>query len=271
MFASSAKEAKMDRKITRQELKDILYRRRYAIPNAVTVGNMFCGFLAIMYASTGRFEKAVFAVLIAILLDGLDGRVARRLNATSKFGIEFDSFSDVVSFGIAPAVMMYHWAFHARADEFGVAVTFFYALCAASRLARFNISAENLKSFSGLPTPGAAVFVVAIINASPHVQDSYLMTVVGTLVMLCIGYLMISTIEFMSVKQFKFTSMRPMARVLLGLMIPLVWYSPTIGLLVLAFAYAASGPFMRIRGSLPRWCGGGKVPSAKENKVVSIH
>lgn len=261
----------MDRKITRQELKDILYRRRYAIPNAVTVGNMFCGFLAIMYASTGRFDKAVFAVLIAILLDGLDGRVARRLNATSKFGIEFDSFSDVVSFGLAPAVMMYHWAFHARADEFGVAVTFFYALCAASRLARFNISAENLKSFAGLPTPGAAVFVVAIINTSPQVQDSFLMTIIGTIVMVTIGYLMISTIEFMSIKQFKFTSMRPMARVLLGLMIPLVWYSPTIGLLVLAFSYAASGPFMRIRSALPRWCGGGPSTSGKENKVVSMH
>lgn len=245
-----------ERKLTRQELKDILYRRRYAIPNAVTVGNMFCGFLAIMYASSGRLEKAVIAVLVAILLDGLDGRVARRLNATSKFGIEFDSFSDVVSFGLAPAVMMYHWAFQRSADEFGVAVTFFYALCAASRLARFNIAAENLKSFTGLPTPGAAVFVVAVINTLPQTQDSIVFAALGTIVMLIIGYLMVSTIEFFSIKQFKLSGVTLRARLLLGCLIALTWYDPPLGLLVLAGLYVVSGPFLRIRGGLPRWCGG---------------
>ena len=257
-----------ERKLTRQELKDILYRRRYAVPNAVTIGNMFCGYLAIMYASTGRFEKAVIAVLIAILLDGLDGRVARRLNATSKFGIEFDSFSDVVSFGIAPAVMMYHWAFHARADEFGVAVTFFYALCAASRLARFNISAENLKSFTGLPTPGAAVFVVAVINTAPYVQDSLFMALVGTMVMLSLGYLMVSTIEFFSIKQFKLSGVRLRSRLLIGALIALTWYSPPSGLLTLAFLYTASGPFGRVRDGFSL---GRKAPSAdRSGKVVSL-
>ena len=259
-----------ERKITRQELKDILYRRRYAVPNAVTIGNMFCGFLAIMYASTGRFEKAVVAVLIAILLDGLDGRVARRLNATSKFGIEFDSFSDVVSFGVAPAVMMYHWAFHQSADEFGVIVTFFYTLCAASRLARFNISAENLKSFSGLPTPGAAVFVVAVINTCPQRQVSLLAAALGTVVMLSIGYLMVSTIEFFSIKRFKLAGVKLKGRLFLGALIALTWYDPTAGLLVLAFLYAASGPFMRVRRDLPRWCGGSQAATERVNKVVSI-
>ncbi len=257
-----------ERKLTRQELKDILYRRRYAIPNAVTVGNMFCGFLAIMYASSGRFEKAVIAVLVAILLDGLDGRVARRLNATSKFGIEFDSFSDVVSFGLAPAVMMYHWAFQRCADEFGVAVTFFYALCAASRLARFNISAENLKSFTGLPTPGAAVFVVAVINTAPQAQDSMFMTVVGTIVMLSIGYLMVSTIEFFSIKQFKLSGVKLRGRLLLGSLIALTWYDPTLGLLALAGLYVGSGPFMKVKSSLPRWCGGAARVAADDRVIA---
>jgi CDP-diacylglycerol--serine O-phosphatidyltransferase len=259
-----------ERKLTRQELKDILYRRRYAIPNAVTVGNMFCGFLAIMYASSGRFEKAVIAVLVAILLDGLDGRVARRLNATSKFGIEFDSFSDVVSFGLAPAVMMYHWAFQSRADEFGVAVTFFYALCAASRLARFNISAENLKSFTGLPTPGAAVFVVAVINSAPYAQQSLFMAVLGTVVMLSIGYLMVSTIEFMSIKQFKLSGVKLRGRISLGLLIALTWYDPALGLLALAGFYVCSGPFLKVRPYLPRWFGGSTPPSAHGDKVVAF-
>ena len=152
----------MTAKLTRLELKQRIYRRRYLVPNAVTLANLFCGFLAIIYASSFRFEKAVIAIVLAILLDGLDGRVARRLNATSKFGLEFDSFSDLVSFGVAPAMLIYHWAFQQQADEWGVFVTFVYAICAASRLARFNIAPENLKGFTGLPTPGAAAVVAAL-------------------------------------------------------------------------------------------------------------
>lgn len=247
---------KSERRLTRQELKDLLYRRRYAIPNAVTVGNMFCGFIAIMYASSGRLEKAVFAVLIAILLDGLDGRVARRLNATSKFGVEFDSFSDVVSFGLAPAVMMYHWAFQLSADEFGVAVTFLYALCAASRLARFNIASENLKSFTGMPTPGAAAFIVAIVLSAPYAHDSYAVVVLATVALVVSAYLMVSTIEFLSIKQLKLSGIKLRGRIFIGLIIALVWKSPSLGLLALSGAYVASGPYLRIRHKLPKWLGG---------------
>lgn len=266
----------VERKLTRQELKEILYRRRYAVPNAVTVGNMFCGFLAIMYASSGRLEKAVFAILIAILLDGLDGRVARRLNATSKFGVEFDSFSDVVSFGLAPAVMMYHWAFQRVADEVGVAFTFLYALCAASRLARFNISVENLKSFSGLPTPGAAAFMVALVYCAPYQHESYLMAGVGMIASACIAYLMVSTIEFMSIKQFKFTGMKMRMRIFIGAIIVMVWIKPALGLLALSTVYAASGPYLRVRGYLPRWLGGWRSRSAarresEPSESVAIH
>jgi CDP-diacylglycerol--serine O-phosphatidyltransferase len=246
----------MEKRLTRQELKDLLYRRRYAVPNAVTVGNMFCGFIAIMYASSDRLEKAVIAILIAILLDGLDGRVARRLNATSKFGVEFDSFSDVVSFGLAPAVMMYHWAFQRSADEVGVAITFLYALCAASRLARFNISSENLKSFSGLPTPGAAALVASVVYTAPFQHDSYGLVIIGSCVMLTMAYLMVSTIEFMSIKQVKLSGMKLKGRLMLGLLIALVWKSPGLGLLALSGVYALSGPFMRVRPYVPTWLGG---------------
>jgi CDP-diacylglycerol--serine O-phosphatidyltransferase len=259
-----------ERKLTKQEIKELLYRRRYAIPNAVTVGNMFCGFLAILYASSDRFEKAVIAILIAILLDGLDGRVARKLNATSKFGIEFDSFSDLVSFGIAPAVLTYHWAFHSLADEIGVAVVFFFALCSASRLARFNISAENLKSFTGLPTPGAAAFVVAVVNTSKIPEPSYVLVVVGTVMMLSVGYLMVSTIDFFSIKQFKLSGFRLKGRLMLGLVIALTWYNFTMGFLVIAAGYVLSGPYGRIRSTLPAWLGGGVVTKPDRAKVVNI-
>jgi len=257
---------KVERRVTRQELKELLYRRRYAVPNAVTVGNMFCGFIAIMYASSGRLEKAVFAVLIAILLDGLDGRVARRLNATSKFGVEFDSFSDVVSFGLAPAVMMYHWAFQLSADEVGVAVTFLYALCAASRLARFNIASENLKSFTGMPTPGAAAFIAAVVYTAPYQHDSYGVVVVATLALLVTAYLMVSTIEFLSIKQLKLSGIKLKGRIFIGLIIALVWKNPGLGLLVLSGVYVASGPFLRIRHQLPDWLGGARKTASEPER-----
>ena len=226
----------------RAELKERLYRRRYLVPNAVTVGNMFCGFLTIIYAASGRFEKGVFAILFAILLDGLDGRVARRLNATSKFGVEFDSFSDLVSFGIAPALLVYHWAFKELADEFGVLVCFIYAVCAASRLARFNIMQENLKSFVGLPSPGAAAVAVAVVNFSPVAHNTWWVVAVAAVIMVLLGYLMVSRIEFFSIKTIKFSTMKPFSRASLGLLIGLIWYDYQVGLLVLAGLYALSGP-----------------------------
>lgn len=237
----------MEKRLSRQELKEIIYRRRYLVPNAVTVGNMLCGFLAIMYATAGRLDKAVIAVLVAILLDGLDGRVARRLNATSKFGIEFDSFSDLVSFGLAPAILTYQWAFHLVADDLGIVFTFFYALCAASRLARFNISTENLKSFVGLPTPGAAAFVVACVNVYPYPMSSYLFVVVATILMVGVGYLMVSTEDFFSIKQFKLAGVKLRWRLAIGLLIALAWYNPPFGLLTIASLYVLSGPYRKVK------------------------
>jgi CDP-diacylglycerol--serine O-phosphatidyltransferase len=228
---------------------------------------MFCGFLAIMYSATNRYEKAALAIGIAILLDGLDGRVARRLNATSKFGLEFDSFSDLISFGVAPAILMYHWAFYAKADEFGVAVTFVYVICAASRLARFNISAENLTTFVGLPTPGAAGFVASLVNFAPRVQATFMLGLLGTIVMVGLAYLMVSRIEFFSVKRLKVSGMRLLARVSLGAMMALIWYNSGFGFLMLTSLYVLSGPFGWVR----RRQGGQLAGQAQQgNKVVQI-
>lgn len=231
----------------REDLKERWYRRRYLVPNAVTLGNMFCGYLALMYSATGRYEKAALAIGIAILLDGLDGRLARRLNATSKFGLEFDSFSDLISFGIAPAILLYHWAFYPHAHEFGVAPTFIYALCAASRLARFNISAENLKSFVGLPTPGAAGLVAALVNFAPQVQPGFMLELFGSIVLLSLAYLMVSRVEFFSIKRLRVSGMRLTARIAIGAMIALIWYQSQFGFLLLASAYVLSGPIGWVR------------------------
>lgn len=235
----------------KQALREMIYRRRYLLPNLVTLGNMFCGYLAIIYAASDRFEKALISIALALLLDGLDGRVARKLNATSKFGMEFDSFSDVVSFGVAPAVLMYHWSFRPLADEFGVFITFVYLLCAASRLARFNLSSENLKSFTGLPTPAAAGTVIALINYIPTAPINTHTVSMCAVLMLALAYLMVSTIEFVSIKSFRIQRLGLFGRICLGAIIALIWYNPKIGFFSIAMCYCASGP-LGIAGRLQR-------------------
>jgi CDP-diacylglycerol---serine O-phosphatidyltransferase len=257
----------MNSTLTRREIKERLYRRRYLVPNAVTVGSMFCGFLTIIYASSQRWEKACVAIFLAILLDGLDGRVARRLNATSRFGLEFDSLSDLVSFGIAPAALIYEWCFRVEADEFGVFVCFVYALCAASRLARFNISAENLSGFQGLPSPAAAGMVVAVVNFMPSLEPSFAAIALCSVIMLTLAYLMVCQIEYLSIKKVKVTTMRLTARIALGALMALVWYRPRTGFLVLAAAYCLSGPvvqaFNRRRGNNPQAKASAKIAMVK--------
>ena len=233
-------------RVTKLELKERLYQRRYVVPNAVTVGNLFCGFLAIIYSSTDRFEKAVIAIIVAILLDGLDGRVARRLNATSKFGVEFDSFSDLVSFGVAPALLVYYWGFQVLADEFGVFLSFVYALCAACRLARFNISEENLAGFEGLASPAAAGFVASIVFLMPNSEPGVLRIILGSVVLVTAAYLMICRTPYMSIKKLRFDSLNVPSIVGIGALIALIWYKPAIGFVTLATAYAGSGPALQI-------------------------
>lgn len=229
-------------KLNRREIGKRLYKRRYLVPNAVTLGNMFCGFLTIIYATSGRYEKAALAIGFAALLDGLDGRVARRLNATSKFGLEFDSFSDLVSFGIGPAILMYSWGFRALADEVGVFFSFVYALCAASRLARFNISDPNPKGFSGLPTPGAAGVIAALVNYIPQVKPTNMLVVLAAIVLASLAYLMVSKIPFYKVRLHRGVGLNLYGTLLLGTCIALVWRYTDIGFLVLAVGYALSGP-----------------------------
>lgn len=229
------------------DFKNKLYRSRFLLPNLVTVGNLFCGLLTIIYASSERFDKACIAVMIAILLDGLDGQVARRFNATSKFGVEFDSFSDLVSFGLAPGLLMYYWAFLPHADEFGVFVCFVYVISAASRLARFNITCENLNSFQGLPTPASAAMVVALVNFDIRSEYEILVLFLATIIMIGLGFLMVSSIPYFSLKRLKIMDTHIFVRIFLGAMIGFIWYKPTIVLTLIISFYCLSGPVSMLR------------------------
>lgn len=217
------------------------------MPNAVTFGNLFCGFLTIIYASSDRYEKAVAAIAIAFLLDGLDGRVARKLNATSKFGVEFDSFADLVSFGVAPAILIYNWGFRVVADEFGVFVCFIFVLCAASRLARFNITESSLDAFEGMPTPASAGMLTSVVYFMPHVEQNLALAAAATILLFSLSYLMVSRIEFFSVKTLKVGSLNILARLSIGILIALIWLKPQIGFFTLFMFYALSGPFGLLR------------------------
>ena len=227
--------------VIKAPFRERMYRRRFIVPNAVTLGNLFCGFLSIIYSCSDRYEKALIAIGIALLLDGLDGRLARRLQATSKFGVEFDSFSDLVSFGLAPALLIYQWAFRQGADEFGVLMTFSYALCAAGRLARFNVAqSDNLSGFTGLPTPAAAALVVTTVNLFPRIQPSDSLTAISATLMGGLAFLMVSKFDYVSVKKFKMKGGELF--ILLGALIALLWYFDKTGLFLVSLAYVLSGP-----------------------------
>ena len=143
---------------------DVKRRGIYILPNLFTTGALFAGFYAIVQAMNGAFEQAAMAVFVAMVLDGLDGRVARMTKTQSAFGAEFDSLSDMVSFGAAPALIVYEWALRGM-GKFGWMAAFLYCAGAALRLARFNTTLEvvDKRYFQGLPSPAAAALVVGFI------------------------------------------------------------------------------------------------------------
>ena len=219
---------------------------RYLIPSLFTMIGIFCGFLGVVSVIKGRFEYAAMCIGLAIILDGVDGRVARSLNATSAFGREFDSLSDLIAFGVAPAALIYSWAFVPAADEFGVLVAFVFVVSSATRLARFNIkTAEEdgpSTTFQGLPTPGAAAALASFVYCSPAKLESELFVGGMCAYMILLSLLMVSTYPFLSVKMLKLTDGNPRRNaVILSALVALVWKYNRIMLLVFATTYVISG------------------------------
>ena len=226
-----------------------LQNRMYLVPGFVTVVGFFCGFLGAMAALRGDFEYATKCIAIAIVFDGLDGRVARRLNATSEFGREFDSLSDLVAFGVTPGLLVYLWAFKPFIDDFGILVAFVYVVCGAARLARFNIttSAEPKKHFDGLPIPGAAAAAAAVVYCWPAPLTNWYVTAAMAAYMIVLAFLMVSTIPFYSVKHLKFTHTNARYSILgLAVAVAFGWYHARLAILFIATAYALSGPMTSV-------------------------
>ncbi|MDG1819846.1 MAG: CDP-diacylglycerol--serine O-phosphatidyltransferase [Porticoccaceae bacterium] len=174
----------------------------YLLPNILTTGALFGGFYAVLSGFSGHFEFAAMAIFAAMIFDGLDGRVARMTNTQSDFGVQYDSLSDMVSFGVAPAVVAYGWGV-SDLGKLGLAAVFVYASCAALRLARFNVQAEvaDKKTFTGLPSPVAAALVAGFIWSTYQIEGSLGLSITGAILTATAGLLMVSNFKYPSFKE----------------------------------------------------------------------
>ena len=224
----------------------------YLLPNLLTTGTLFAGFYAIVAAIDGNFERASAAVFIAMVFDGLDGRVARWTHTESAFGKEYDSLSDMVAFGIAPAIIVYQWGvgrardYSALAGQVGWLVTFLYAVAAALRLARFNTRTAfvDTRYFEGLPSPSAAAVVSAAIWCAAKYALEGPNAVLAAFVLTGVsGLLMVSRFYYWSFKGLETTGRLRFPRVILvPLAFVLIAAKPEVVLLVLFGVFAASAP-----------------------------
>jgi CDP-diacylglycerol--serine O-phosphatidyltransferase len=234
-------------------------RRRkaiYLLPNLFTTAAMFAGFYAIVAAMAGKFTAAAIAVLIAMLLDGVDGRVARLTNTQSEFGAQYDSLSDLVSFGMAPALVMYKWSLMSMADlgwqwgKIGWLAAFFYAAMAAMRLARFNVQIGKVdkRYFRGLASPSAATVMVAFVWACDDLglngADLWLPAFALTVLT---GALMVSPFLYHSFKAERRKDRIPFIGILVVvLVLILVAIDPPKVFFAVFFLYALSGPALML-------------------------
>jgi CDP-diacylglycerol---serine O-phosphatidyltransferase len=193
-----------------------------SIPNLFTIGNLFLGIIAIILVFNGNADLAAIMVIVAMLLDGLDGRVARALNAQSEFGKELDSLSDVISFGVAPAFIMYVVAFQGM-DASGWIVTSIFPICGALRLARYNVVAGIPGYFIGLPIPAAGGILATMALFHDHLHWSVLL-----LSTLLLSYLMVSTVKYPNFKK-------------VGIPKAAIWVTPIIVAVAVALAIAFPG------------------------------
>ena len=178
----------------------------YLWPNLLTTGGLFAGYYAIISAMNGHFTHAAVSIFIAMLLDGLDGRIARLTRSSSQFGAQYDSLADAISFGLAPALVSFSWALNSL-GKLGWAISFIYAAAAALRLARFNCQIDSpetsKKYFTGLPSPSAAGSVAGLIWVSDYfnIQPDFYMSLASGIFVALMGLLMVSNFQYYSFKE----------------------------------------------------------------------
>ena len=230
----------------------MIKRRRgiYLLPNLFTTAALFAGFYSIVAAMNEQFEPAAIAIFVAMVLDGMDGRIARLTNTQSDFGMQYDSLSDMVSFGLAPALVMYQWALSGL-GKLGWLAAFVYTASAALRLARFNTQATSIdkRFFQGLPSPAAAAVLAGMIwfGSNYGLIDGTTVLVFCFPITIIVGILMVSNIRYHSFKQFDLKGRVPFMAVLIVIPVfVLIAVEPPLVLFLLTSIYAISGPILTL-------------------------
>jgi CDP-diacylglycerol---serine O-phosphatidyltransferase len=240
-------------------------RRRgvLAIPTILTVLNVFFGFMAMLYAvkasqanvlgdtalAAKLFSRACWSLVVAAVFDTFDGLVARLMKATTEFGKEYDSIADVLTFGAAPAVLVYCWALHLLGGGLGSGIAFLFLVAGSLRLARFNVQAGSTdhRYFVGLPIPAAALTLAAIINYAPQPVTEKSFSIVIMIVTICLAFAMVSTIRYRSQK-FK-SAQKPVpapAILLFALVMAIFWRWPHEFMFIFGVGYVSSGPIAKL-------------------------
>ncbi len=216
----------------------------YVLPNTLTLCGMFMGFFSVLASIKGNYIHASWAIIVATVFDGLDGWVARLTHSTTRFGIELDSLSDLVAFGVAPAVMLYKWALWPF-GRIGWAAAFLFMACGALRLARYNVQmgSTESKSFTGMPIPGAAMIVATLVIF--YNQISEVMPGRNYLILLLTVFLavfMVSTLRFHGAKEIDFSKRKPFwILVIIVVVFTMVIVHPPIALFIFAMIYLIGG------------------------------
>ena len=221
------------------------HRGIYLLPNLFTTGALFSGFYAVVAGMNNDFSAAAIAIFVAMILDGLDGRVARMTGTESAFGAEYDSLSDMVSFGVAPALVAFSWMLKDMGQA-GWIVAFIYVAGAALRLARFNVHLDTAekKWFTGLPSPAAAAVVAALVWVLHDISfDVFWPQVIVAFVIAAVGLLMVSNVRYYSFKDIDLKNRVPfMVLIALVLALAIIAIDPATMLLLVFISYGASGP-----------------------------
>ncbi|MCG8324950.1 MAG: CDP-diacylglycerol--serine O-phosphatidyltransferase [Thiotrichales bacterium] len=228
-------------------------RRRgiYILPNLFTTSAMFAGFYSVVSAINDRYEAAAVAIFIAMILDGMDGRIARLTNTQTDFGVQYDSLSDMVSFGLAPALVIYQWSL-AGMGKIGWLGAFLFAAAAALRLARFNTQAGSAdkRFFQGLPSPAAAAIIAGMIwtvDSHGALYDGTTIYYYTFPVTVITGLLMVSNIRYHSFKQFDLKGKVPFVSILVFILVLILIASePPVVLFTVSSLYGLSGPVLTL-------------------------
>jgi CDP-diacylglycerol--serine O-phosphatidyltransferase len=221
----------------------------YILPNLFTTGSLFCGFFALLRTLQEDFHSAAIFILASGLLDGMDGRIARYTNTTSRFGLEYDSLADVIAFCVAPGILVFSWALEPF-GRLGWLAAFLFVVCGALRLARFNIQINTVESryFSGLPTPAAALLVASAIMVFYKWGDTGVsrhgIILVTTYIL---AFLMVSTVKYYGFKDIELFRRKPFRWLVIAiLLIIVIAYAPEYTLFGLSLLYVISGPILTL-------------------------